>query len=1311
MALADLQSAIEEMEDRGDLDDSDQGYLDIAKEVAQEREATVEVDALPRRPRKEEQPTIPGTEEIVEATSKQPTFDAPFSLERQAAAEKAAQTNFSFGEESLAPPDPLLEQEAEGTEKLPDSEPVYPNELPYRDDPDAPGRLPAGQKTVPREQVVARIAKVLKQPIGIGKTGPGARGFFRRMYPASPPGQTPTMPKRADFGTKAEWDQAVTRWRTIVGGIRVKWAGDVRAQLHELGHALDIQIMRWSADNVKGAIAAELEDLGAPTSAESYTAIQKRREGVAEYVYRYLVQPGLVREQAPNFTRVFERFLAEDKQIGSTLRWAQERFDELLNRSPEDALDDMFDWGDRTIRERVEEGLAVVQGDPANANDPRGAWSRVNAAANDSLYRLFEMESDIKGLTHAELKESGDSLYYQFRLLKGSAGEAMAFLYGTVRDKAGNVLGPGLYKALGPAFKKYKRVGKYMAARRAQRAEELGKVTGFDPRTIKEGLSYGQDPVVKQAADGVDKFIDTMRQWQVDNGLMTTKLRRAFERVWGHTYIPYHRVGEMVRGSLTGKPRRNARTPWRRWVDSKSRILDPIRALVADQFSTVAAVNENKAWLGLMDLAKTHKAGSWMQVVAPDKSPVSFNLKQLRSQVLQQMEDAGIDFDPQTLDESFLDEMVQVWMPHQIAVGGKQYVTALRNGRREWLEITDTGLWEALMATGPAGSGPVVSFFRPAASLLRSTATMNLPFMIKNMIRDYTSAKLYSPTGYSVRDLAGGFVSIITKDDTWQRFLASGASQATFNAQDRDLMQRELQRLDPMSRQHWLADTVFHPIDGLAALRELTENATRVGVVKRQLRFERQNKGITDAAGIDQAIRQGQLSENEWHTFKKMAGIADNVMQNEATANAMQEQAPEVYALLTKSIADIRGQQAMQRIGVLGREVTQDFAKMGMNIREFNQITAFLGARIGGWTRAGEEVMAHPGRLGKRVAVYATGVAVLWALNKDDDEYDEVPGFEKAMYHHFPVPQELRDEGWGPFVRIPRPFEYGEMTNWIEAALDWKAKEDPNSKERMRQGILSNLLVGEKKAAAFQFLLMWAPNALLPAAEVATNYNTFRERNIVNPFDMGLEKVPGGAALQYNRWTSETAKALGRMLDYSPAKIDHLIYGYTSGIGRMGTDFFDRMLFNERRPSKGVADIPGMRALYTGSGLSASSASIDQFYRERDRLNGEAARIRRLYQSGAEDAAFNAADAAGMTIDVQGSRTVVTNDERRHIEASARKLRELRALFDPIYESEELSPREKQKQLDEIVESMVNEARFALNKPPMTRTQRRTPLR
>ena len=274
------------------------------------------------------------------------------------------------------------------------------------------------------------------------------------------------------------------------------------------------------------------------------------------------------------------------------------------------------------------------------------------------------------------------------------------------------------------------------------------------------------------------------------------------------------------------------------------------------------------------------------------------------------------------------------------------------------------------------------------------------------------------------------------------------------------------------------------------------------------------------------------------------------------------------------------------------------------------------------------------------------------------------------------------------------------MANLMEAALDWKLAEDPH--------FLDRLGFEDRQDLIWQVVLQFAPDTLMPALEVGVNYDTFRDRSIVSPYDLGIDP-----ALQYNRWTSETAKWLGGLLQQSPAKIDPLVYGYASGIGKMVTRQSDEGLAAlgvvPSRPSAGPYDWPAISALYTGASLGSSTASVNQFYRELERLEGAAGSVRRYWQAGQSDKAYATADAEGLTVTVEKGRVVVGGARLKALRAARTDLTDLRGDLTRIYQDWDLTPQAKRTQLDQVTELMVNRVRAALGRAPLTRTTRREP--
>lgn len=138
---------------------------------------------------------------------------------------------------------------------------------------------------------------------------------------------------------------------------------------------------------------------------------------------------------------------------------------------------------------------------------------------------------------------------------------------------------------------------------------------------------------------------------------------------------------------------------------------------------------------------------------------------------------------------------------------------------------------------------------------------------------------------------------------------------------------------------------------------------------------------------------------------------------------------------------------------------------------------------------------------------------------------------------------EVRDNYWfvpglglnGSMLRIPTPFENGLLFKTIPERLTRLALEADTSKE-FKDSML--------RVLSRMFVINPMPQGFMPVFETVANYSLFRDAPIVG---RGLEgREPSE---QYTPYTSETAKAIGSLINYSPAKIDYLVQAYLSQIG------------------------------------------------------------------------------------------------------------------------------------------------------------------
>jgi hypothetical protein len=359
--------------------------------------------------------------------------------------------------------------------------------------------------------------------------------------------------------------------------------------------------------------------------------------------------------------------------------------------------------------------------------------------------------------------------------------------------------------------------------------------------------------------------------------------------------------------------------------------------------------------------------------------------------------------------------------------------------------------------------------------------------------------------------------------------------------------------------------------------------------------------------------------------------------------------------------------EGLARASLAARDVTVDFNRGGSWAKDVGKLRAFFNAMIQGTDTFARNVKNRPGTMFIRSLPLVAMSLLLNYLCKDNPDYQERAN-ERQGYWLFPIGDPKTTRSW---FRFRKPQEWGfvlgtALPAMIEAALN----EDPK--------LLQELI--PSPGAALNMALDMV-TALKPLYEVAANYDYFNQRPIVPDDLKRLEPE-----LQQKRFTSETAKFIGKHLNMSPLLIDHLIYGYTGTFGRSVVKSIDDGVF---RPLAGITktpppaddwkqSIPGLQMMF-GRELEPSSAqSLADFYALSDRLDRVKASI--PHYSGDQLKSY-----------IARNRDVLQKADQ--IKAAGQALKDLRAAMTGVYESDALTPEVKRQRLRVLMAQMVNIAR------------------
>ncbi len=264
------------------------------------------------------------------------------------------------------------------------------------------------------------------------------------------------------------------------------------------------------------------------------------------------------------------------------------------------------------------------------------------------------------------------------------------------------------------------------------------------------------------------------------------------------------------------------------------------------------------------------------------------------------------------------------------------HISVLENGNRTFYK-TDKAIADAMSGINDEHLNLAVRIASVPAKILRAGATgLNVGFAVPNVIRDQlTSAVNSKYGGVPIYDFVSGLASVIKKDDSYQRWLLSGADQASFFSQDRTTLHKTVQDVTGKGKILEKAEQLIEsPLELLRLAGEFSEKGTRVGTFKRAVKGA-QKEGLT-------------------------------------------------------------GQDVDLAAMVQSRESSVDFARRGSKMKAANALIPFLNARTQGALKLIDSAKTRPVQtLAIGGALAGIPAAILYAHNSQYPEYSELPDYIK----------------------------------------------------------------------------------------------------------------------------------------------------------------------------------------------------------------------------------------------------------------------------------------------------------------------------
>jgi hypothetical protein len=263
-----------------------------------------------------------------------------------------------------------------------------------------------------------------------------------------------------------------------------------------------------------------------------------------------------------------------------------------------------------------------------------------------------------------------------------------------------------------------------------------------------------------------------------------------------------------------------------------------------------------------------------------------------------------------------------------------------------------------------------------------------------------------------------------------------------------------------------------------------------------------------------------------------------------------------------------------------------DYSVAGTVGRKIARFVPFFNPAIQGVSRIWHGVADNPKAFTARWTAYVLVPTMLtYALHAamgpdDEEEYRQQPNYIRDLFWTFKIGPDM-------WLRIPKPFELGVFATGVERAID-AARGVKNPFDGYPESLIHSVTPFDEGVLAGPFQSI---------VEVMANYDFFRERAIVSPFeaDKDLELRKG------NKHASRIGLALEKVVGVDARYIDHVITSNTGGLGRIALHVSDIGRPDKKKTITTWAN--DATGLFVGS--PAYNAQDTQFVLERARGRGE----------------------------------------------------------------------------------------------------------
>lgn len=648
-------------------------------------------------------------------------------------------------------------------------------------------------------------------------------------------------------------------------------------------------------------------------------------------------------------------------------------------------------------------------------------------------------------------------------------------------------------------------------------------------------------PEFKEAAEKLYEFQrKVMQAYLVDTGIITQEYANSLWEKYPD-YIPLRRVlGKNINKAKSTFANQNV--PIRRAHGSGLAIISPLESIVSNTQKYVTAAMRNQTMQALAHYADTVDGfGEFMERVPPDMVRRITDISQEREGFAQNLDELFADESAEIMnafDDVFGNEIVS----YDVGRQRRDIVTVLRNGEKQYYQVHDRNFLEAIAELTPKDISNIDKFCGNIMNATKELQTsLNYVFGIRNPMRDiktgYSNSIVTSPFEYA-KLLGSAFMDVVTKSNDYRQFIAMGGGHSSELAANMDQIQyimRKLAKKDRAGLLNYVKAVLGHP--------------------KQSLVF-----GAKDLYGA--VTRFSDLTETVPRFAEFKAAKARGFDNQQAIYNA--------------------------------DKVTTNFKRAGTKGRRLNKFYMYFNASVQGLDVFYDNIKSKPlQQILKYLipSILSMLVMQLWNRHFDKEGWENLSQYTKNNYYCYSL------GGNGKFFKIPKAREAAVFDSFAERVWDSIADGDMAlwrdfagyAAENLLPNIVPTAWITEDELPLFESIPHEVFGNMVIGPLVDSGFNRdFKGSPIVSK---SMENAPKRE--QYTGRTSFIAVQLGKILNQSPLKIDHIIKSSTGILGTINSAW-TAVEKSERKL------IPGLSNSFTAN-ANYSTDIINRAYTKKDK--------------------------------------------------------------------------------------------------------------